>query len=82
MAAAANGQKPTRRRALVKWYNSVKGYGFLTDHASGQDVFFHSSAVVEERDLRPDEFVTYIEGNERGRPCARQVMRLGHARPA
>ena len=31
----------------VKWYNSTKGYGFITSDNGSKDVFIHRSVVEE-----------------------------------
>ena len=41
----------------VKWFNSEKGYGFITAE-SGEDVFVHFSAIEQ------DGFKTLDEGQE------------------
>ena len=42
----------------VKWFNSEKGYGFITDAATGKDVIVHISAI------NIDGFKTLNEGQE------------------
>lgn len=42
----------------VKWFNSQKGYGFLTNDNGGEDVFVHFSAIVS------DGYKTLEEGQK------------------
>lgn len=42
----------------VKWFNAEKGYGFIEDEESGNDVFVHFSAIVA------DGFKTLNEGQK------------------
>ncbi|WP_434310946.1 cold-shock protein [Hominifimenecus sp. rT4P-3] len=35
-------------KGTVKWFNSEKGYGFITDEENGSDLFVHFSAIVGE----------------------------------
>jgi cold shock protein len=42
MPAATPGQEI---RGTVKWYNSQKGFGFITPESGGKDVFVHASAL-------------------------------------
>ena len=33
----------------VKWFNSKKGYGFITDDKTNQDIFLHVSALEDSK---------------------------------
>ena len=33
------------KKGKVKFYNSLKGFGFILDHETGQDIFVHSSGL-------------------------------------
>ena len=48
-------------KGTVKWFNSTKGYGFISPENGGQDVFVHISAVERAglRELRDGQVVSY-----------------------
>ncbi len=33
----------------IKWFNSKKGYGFITDDETKKDIFLHVSALEESK---------------------------------
>ena len=42
----------------VKWFNAQKGYGFITNESTGEDVFVHFSAI------NTDGYKTLEEGQK------------------
>lgn len=59
---------------VVKWYNSEKGYGFISCN-EGNDVFVHHSQIPN-KDLHEGENITFdIKENEKG-PMAVNLQKL------
>lgn len=46
---------------VVKWFNDQKGYGFIADEKSGEDIFVHFSVVQGEgfKSLKEGQAVQY-----------------------
>lgn len=46
-------------KGKIKWYNEVKGYGFIQTE-SGQDIFLHRTSLVNPySELNPDQKVVF-----------------------
>tara|TARA_B100000963_G_scaffold308424_1_gene283904 strand:+ start:321 stop:539 length:219 start_codon:yes stop_codon:yes gene_type:complete len=45
----------------VKWFNSKKGYGFITDDETNKDIFLHVSALEQSklRVLKEEQKIVY-----------------------
>ena len=56
----------------VKWFNNVKGYGFIQPQDGGKDVFVHISAVERAgmSSLVEGQRVSFEVQTERGRAAA------------
>ena len=54
-------------KGTVKWFNAQKGYGFITNESTGEDVFVHFSGIAGEgyKSLEEGQNVTFdiTEGN-------------------
>lgn len=60
----------------VKWFNSEKGFGFITPEAGGKELFVHFSGIVGTnfRTLNEGDKVEYsVQNSDRG-PAAIDVV--------
>jgi cold shock protein len=57
----------------VKFFDTTKGYGFITNEAGGNDAFVHMTAVQAAgmRTLEKEQRVSYdLENDQRGKSSA------------
>jgi protein lin-28 len=69
-----------KMQGTVKWFNTQKGFGFITPQAGGDDVFVHQSQIYAPgfRSLAEGESVEYVvELDESGRQRATSVTGPG-----
>ena len=54
-----------QNEGTVKFFNVTKGFGFITPNGGGQDVFVHSSGLIDE--IRENDKVNYdLENGRKG----------------
>jgi CspA family cold shock protein len=66
-----------KERGTVKWFNGMKGYGFI-ERESGEDVFVHFSAIVGDgyRNLVEGERVEFVVAQGEKGLQAQDVVKL------
>ena len=59
----------------VKWFNTSKGYGFITPDGGGEDLFIHHSEIKTAGYANLDEgqAVQFEVGQGKKGPCATNV---------
>ena len=63
-------------KGTVKWFNSEKGFGFISNDEGGEDVFVHFSAIVSDgyKSLEDGQKVTFdVEEDTRSKGRYRAV---------
>jgi CspA family cold shock protein len=60
----------------VKWFNSSKGFGFITPDGGGDDLFVHHSEIKTTGYASLDEAqkVEFVAGQGKKGPCATNVI--------
>lgn len=67
----------TKQKGTIKFFNSQKGFGFITPANGGKDIFVHVNNVKGNADsLREGSQVEYTEGMGRKGPEATDVSIL------
>jgi CspA family cold shock protein len=59
----------------VKFFNDMKGFGFITPDDGGKDLFVHATGIVNGT-LNEDDKVQYEVGEGQKGPCAVQVEKI------
>ncbi|EPR37345.1 cold-shock DNA-binding domain protein [Desulfovibrio sp. X2] len=72
-----------KHHGVVSWFNEIKGFGFIRDDESGEDVFVDYSAVEREgfRTLYAGETVEYEKTEDSGGVKAAKVRLTGTLAP-
>ena len=62
----------------VKWFNSKKGYGFITDDETNKDIFLHVSALENSklRVLKEEQKIKYDIKEEKNKLQAINIKKL------
>ena len=54
-----------QKEGTVKFFNETKGFGFITPTSGGQDIFVHSTGLIDE--IRENDKVEFeVENGRKG----------------
>jgi len=62
----------------IKWFNSKKGYGFITEDKTNKDIFLHVSSLENSklRVLKEEQKIKFDIKNEKDKPQAINIKKL------
>ena len=74
----AGVSKGSKMLGTVKWFNRIKGFGFITPSEGGVEVFAHFSKILGEgyRNLREGQQVEFELIETPKGPCAENIKIL------
>lgn len=66
----------TQARGTVKWFDNVKGFGFIEPEDGGRDLFVHYSQIEGDgyRTLEAGQTVAYVHDDGEKGPSATSVV--------
>jgi CspA family cold shock protein len=62
------------KNGVVKFFNESKGFGFIVDSQTGNEVFVHISGLLDE--IRENDEVTFVIKDGKKGPNAVDVRRV------
>lgn len=65
----------TREQGKVKFFNSLKGFGFIT-RKNANDIFFHINEVDGHEELQADAKVEFEIGSSKKGPVAVKIKKI------
>ncbi len=66
-------------QGTVKWFNSDRGYGFITQDEGGKDLFIHHTGIISKSNfasLKDGQKVKYLVAQGNRGPYATHVSEL------
>lgn len=65
-----------KQQGTIKFFNSEKGFGFITPEDGSQDLFVHTSNIKGNGQVDQGKRVEYVKGQGRKGPEATEVSVL------